>query len=80
MAFTKISTTQNKFLESYLRGTGRHISASQAEKIYGIKNIRARMSEFRQRGLRVRTLINSAGNTAYAVSARDTTGSRALVF
>jgi hypothetical protein len=80
MSFTKITTTQNKFLETYLRGTGRQISAKQAETLFGIKNIRARMTEFRQQGLRVRTAVNTMGNTAYSVSSRDLTGNRSQVF
>lgn len=80
MSFTKISTTQNEFLESYLRGTGRTLSSKQASSLYGIKNIRARMTEFRQAGLRVNRSTNTEGRSAYSVSARDVTGSRASVF
>ena len=80
MAFTTLKTTQNTFLESYLRGTGRSLSAAQAEALYGIQNIRARMTEMRQAGLRVRTEKNTEGRTAYAVSARSRRGSRANVF
>lgn len=80
MAFTKLSTTQNQFLESYLRGTGRALSAAQAEATFGIKNIRARMTELRQAGLRVNRTKNTEGRSAYSVSSRDVTGSRANVF
>lgn len=80
MAFTKLSTTQNQFLESYLRGTGRAISAAQAESTYGIKNIRARMTEFRQAGLKVTRTKNTEGRSAYSVSSRDAEGSRAHTF
>jgi hypothetical protein len=80
MAFTKISTSQNVFLEQYLRGTGRSLSARQAESLYGIKNIRARMTEFRHAGLKVTTKPNTEGRTTYSVSARDVTGSRASRF
>lgn len=79
MAFASIKTTQNEFLVNYLRGTGRELSAAQAETLYGIKNIRARATELRQAGLVVRTRKNSQGRTSYAVSARDVTGSRAQV-
>jgi hypothetical protein len=80
MAFTKLSTTQNQFLESYLRGTGRTLSARQADSLYGIKNIRARMTELRQAGLRVSRTMNTEGRSAYSVSSRDVAGSRANVF
>ena len=80
MSFTTISTTQNQFLESYLRGTGRTLSARQAESLYGIKNIRARMTELRQAGLRVNRSVNTEGRSAYSVSSRDVTGCRAQVF
>ena len=80
MSFTTISTTQNQFLESYLRGTGRTLSARQAESLYGIKNIRARMTELRQAGLRVSRSKNTEGRAAYSVSSRDVAGRRAQVF
>lgn len=80
MAFTQINLPQNEFLEQYLRGTGRSISSSQARNLFGIQNLRARMSEFRKQGLRVNTELNSRGRTAYSVSSRDCTGSRARVF
>lgn len=76
-SFTTIKSTQNEFLEQFLRGTGRTISSRQAESIYGIKNISARMSELRSAGLKVRRVKNTAGRTAYTISARDVTGSRA---
>jgi hypothetical protein len=80
MAFTQIKTTQAKFLETYLRGTNREISAAQASATFGIKNLRARMSEFRQGGLRVRKGVNTAGNTVYAVSRRDEFGDQFKLF
>ena len=80
MAFTKLTTTQNQFLDSYLRGTGRTLSARQARSLYGIKNIRARMTEFRHAGLKVSTKPNTEGRMTYSVSARDVTGSRASRF
>lgn len=80
MAFTKITTNQLTFLEQYLRGTGRSLSARQAEAMFGIKNIRARMTEFRHAGLKVSTKPNTEGRTTYSVSARDVTGSRASRF
>lgn len=80
MSFTTLSTTQLEFLEGYLRGTGRTLSAAQALSLFGIKNIRARMSEFRAAGLRVSRETNTVGRSAYRVSARDVTGSRAARF
>lgn len=70
MAFATLRTTQKNFLVKYLRGTGRELSSAQAETLYGIKNLRARMTELRQEGLTVRTRVNSEGRTAYAVSRR----------
>lgn len=80
MAFTTLKTTQKEFLEGYLRGTGNSLSSMQADSIYGIKNLRARMTEFRQAGLVVRKHKNRDGRAQYAVSARDVTGSRANIF
>lgn len=80
MAFTKLKTTQVVFLEKYLRGTDRVISAKQAEALFGIKNIRARMTELRQCGLRVRRTKNSTGRASYAVSRRDVFGNQFHIF
>ncbi len=80
MAFTKISTTQVEFLEDYLRGTGRTLSEAQARALYGIENLRARMTDLRQAGLKVRREKNTEGRARYAVSARDAAGSRAKTF
>lgn len=80
MSFVKLSTTQNKFLESYLRGTGRAMSSAQANATYGIKNLRARLSEFRKAGLVVRKQLNTEGRTAYSVSGRNVEGSRSRYF
>lgn len=80
MAFTTLSTTQKTFLESHLRGTGRALSSAQARETYGIKNLRARISEFRQAGLVVRKQKNTAGRTAYAVSRRDVAGAQGKIF
>ena len=77
MSFTTLTVTQNEFLEQYLRGTGRTLSAAQARATYGIKNLRARMSEMRSAGLRVSRTKNTEGRSAYSISARDVTGSRA---
>ena len=70
MAFAQLTSSQKDFLVKYLRGTGNELSAVQAEALYGIQNLRARMSEIRSEGFTVRTRKNSTGNTAYAVSRR----------
>lgn len=80
MSFTTLTTTQNAFLESHLRGTSRSLTARQASATYGIQNLSARMSEFRQAGLQVNRTINAAGRTAYSVSSRNIIGSRAARF
>ena len=80
MAFTTITSTQVEFLEDYLRGTGRSLSEAQARALFGIENLRARMTDLRHAGLRVRREKNSEGRAKYAVSARDETGSRAKIF
>jgi hypothetical protein len=74
MAFTTLTKTQKTFLESHLRGTGVAMSSAQASATYGIKNLRARMTELRQAGLTVRKHTNTRGNTAYSVSRRDVFG------
>jgi len=70
MAFVNSTKTQTEQLVSYLRGTKRVLSAPQALALFGIKNLRARMSDLRQAGYRVRTSVNTQGNTTYAVSRR----------
>jgi hypothetical protein len=80
MSFTNLKTTQVAFLENHLRGTGREMSAAQAEATYGIKNLRARMTDLRQSGLRVRKGVNSEGRTTYAVSRRDEFGGQFKYF
>jgi len=71
---------QASFLETYLRGTNRTLSVAQAQANYGITKLTARISELRAAGLNVKTVKNTAGNTAYRISARDVTGSRAKMF
>lgn len=70
MAFVKSSKTQNELLISYLRGTNRGLSAPQANALFGVKNLRARMSDLRELGFRVRKTVNTEGNTTYYVSHR----------
>lgn len=80
MAFTTLKTTQVAFLEKHLRGTNREISAAQAKATYGIQNLRARMTELRQAGLRVRKGVNTEGRTTYAVSRRNVLGDQYRMF
>lgn len=79
MSLTTLTVTQNEFLVHYLRGTNRRLSSDQANSIYGIKNLRARLSELRGVGLRVRRKKNAEGRGSYSISARDVTGSRAAL-
>lgn len=71
MSFTRLKSTQVAFLEKHLRGTGRYMSAAQASSTYGIQNLRARMTDLRSVGLRIRKTTNTKGRTTYAVSRRD---------
>lgn len=80
MSFTKIKSKQTTFLESYLRGTGRSLSAAQAEATYQIRNLRARMTDLRNAGLKVRTSTNTSGKTTYSVSRRDVFGGQFKMF
>lgn len=80
MSFVKLKVNQNAFLEQYLRGTGRTLSEKQAAATFGIKNLRARMSELRSAGLRVNRDVNTEGRAVYSISARDVNGSRKSVF
>jgi hypothetical protein len=78
--FTTLTVPQVQFLENYLRGTERTLSEAQARATYGIMNLRARMSDLRAAGLKIRTYKNTEGRTTYAISARDVNGSRAAIF
>ena len=80
MSFTTIKTNQKTFLETYLRGTGKTLTAADANARFGIKNLSARMSELSAAGLNVKTDIATTGKTRYAVTARDVSGSRAKMF
>lgn len=74
-----VTKTQNQKLEAFLRGTGRTLTAAEAQARFGIQNLSARMSELRQVGLTVRnegTTVKS-GKVKYAISARDVYGSKA---
>jgi hypothetical protein len=70
MAFVNSDKTQTQLLVSYLRGKSRGISAPQARALFGIQNLRARMTDLRQAGYKVRKNMNTEGNTTYFVSRR----------
>jgi hypothetical protein len=79
-SFTTLTMPQTTFLEQHLRGTGKTITEAQAKATYGIKNLRARMTDLRNAGLVVRVEPNTEGKAKYSVSARDVNGSRAKIF
>ncbi len=79
MSFTKLTVTQNQFLQGHLRGTGIELTAAQAKATYGIKNLRARVSELRAAGLNVYSRKNYRGAAAYRMVSRDMHGSRAML-
>jgi Helix-turn-helix domain len=79
-SFIKLTMPQKTFLEGHLRGTERQISEAQAAATYGIKNLRARVAELRQAGLKVHTSKNTEGRATYSMSSRDVFGSRAKLF
>ena len=72
--------TQNQRLENYLRGTGRELNAAQAKLLFGIKNLRARMTEFRQNLLNVNKRKSKTGSTMYSVPRRDAIGLQGKLF
>jgi len=80
MSFITLKKTQKEFLEEHLRGTGNSLSSRQAAATYGIMNLRARMTEFRHAGLRVRKVKNTEGRAQYLVSSRDVKGERKQIF
>ena len=80
MAFTKIKTNQKAFLETYLRGTGKSLTAADAKARFGIQQLPARMSELRAAGLNVKTDVATTGKTRYAITSRYLTCSRAKMF
>jgi len=69
--------TQNKFLETYLRGTDKTLTSAQAKSMFKIQNLSARMSELRALGLNI-ILVPTRTTTcsAYRISRRDIAGSQ----
>jgi hypothetical protein len=76
---TSTDVSQAQKIMNYLRGTGRELTSAQAQAMWNIRNLRARMSELRKLGLRVNTRTNYNGLTAYSISARDKNGSRSKI-
>lgn len=74
MAYYKVKG-QNRFLELHLRGTGRSLTEKQAAAQYGIQNLRARVFDLRQFGLKV-----SVEGGKYSMVSRDILGSRAKIY
>ena len=74
MAYYKVKG-QSRFLENHLRGTERTLTEAQAAARYGILNLRARVSDLREAGLRV-----NVENGKYSMPSRDVNGSRAKLF
>lgn len=72
--------TQNQRLESYLRGTGRELNADQAKLLFGVKNLRARMTDFRQSFLSVNKRKSKTGTTMYSVPRRSALGDQRKTF
>jgi len=77
MSFTTLRSTQNKFLETYLRGTDQTLTTAQASSLFGIQSLRGRLSEMRALGLNVqRVPTKTTGKSAYRISRRDIFGSQ----
>lgn len=80
MAFTTLRSTQNRFLETYLRGTDQTLTSAQASATFGIQSLRARLSEMRAVGLNVqRVPTKTTGKSAYRISRRDVFGGQGRV-
>jgi len=81
MAFTKLRSTQNQFLETYLRGTNKTLTSTQASSLFGIENLSARVHELRSMGLNVKTIpTKTSRRSAYRISRRDISGSEFKYF
>lgn len=75
MSLTTLNTPQKTFLEAHLRGTNRSLTSVEADLTFGIKNLRARISEMKSAGLRIRKeSVN--GRTSYSISRRDEYGAQ----
>ena len=72
--------TQNELLHNYLRGKNRSITAQHAYSRFGIKNLRARITELRNLGLKVTSDVTRDGRAKYSIAAKTVTGSRKSLF
>ena len=79
MSFTTLRSTQNRFLETYLRGTNQTLTSAQASATFGISNLSARIAELRDLGLNVQTIPTKTARAAYRMSRRDVFGGQAKV-
>jgi hypothetical protein len=68
---TTTDVSQAQKIVNYLRGTGRELTSAQAQAMWNVRSLRARMSELRKLGLRVNTPIASVPGTRMAVAARS---------
>lgn len=66
MSLVKLRQPQTKFLEQYL--VKNVLTEAQAASRFGIKNLRARVSELRESGLAVQTVRTKSGLRAYTIS------------
>ena len=57
-ATTTTTRSQQQKLFNYLRKNGK-ITAKQAEKMFGTKNLRARITDLRERGWNIESVRNS---------------------
>ncbi len=80
MAFTNIKTNQKTFLETYLRGTGKTLTAADAKARFGIQQLPARMSELRAAGLNVKTDVATTFLPRDSGTPRGVFGSGAKIF
>ena len=67
---TQTSGTQNESIQKYLSTAGRTLTEKQAERLFGVKNLSARVAELRQNGIRVVTEKTRDGRAKYSVASR----------
>ena len=67
------TTTQKQLIEKLLRGTNKRLTAKQAAAEYGIKNLRARISEMKAAGLAIQRKLEGK-RAVDGISRRDIHG------
>jgi len=67
--------SQRQFLVDYLRGSGRTLTPTEANKKFKIQKLGSRMSELRSVGLQI-TKQKMHNETSYGIGALDKYGSR----